>query len=154
MAERTMREKLLDTEIDESWLVQAQLAWERYIEAFKDSDLIELERKKIPFITGFIQAGKLPPFSEVYKSQCLPLDPNGIVHLHRRLMPYIMMFGHHANIAPGDMMAALLICITTVGRQMHPSFTHQQVMEVFSAESGIILRAMDQAQSSKGETKH
>lgn len=154
MTERTMRDKLLDTEIDESWMVQAQLAWERHVEAQHDADPIDLERRKLPFITGFIQAGRLPPFAQVTQSQCIPLDPSGIVHLHRRLMPYIMMFGHHANIAPGDMMAALLLCITTVGRQMHPSFTHQQVFEVFGAEAGIILRALDHLQSSQGEIKH
>ncbi len=154
LVERTTREKLLDSEIDESWMVQAQLAWERYVESKTGVDPIELERQKLPFINGFIQAGRLPPFSEVVKSQCIPLDPSGIIHLHRRLMPYIMMFGHHANIAPGDMMAALLICVTTVGRQMHSSFTHQQVFEVFGAEAAIILRAIDHLQSSKGETKH
>lgn len=154
MAERSMRERLLDMEMNESWAVQAQLAWDRYLATIPGADPIAMERQKVPFITGFIQAGLLPPNASVNRSQCIPLDPNGIIHLSRRILPYIKMFGYHANIAPGDMMAALLVSLTTVGRQMHPTFSNVKVMQVFAAEADIILQALDKLQSSQGEVKH
>lgn len=149
-------EKLIESLITEAWNIEALAAWHRYVKdsVNQEADPIWLERQRESFLIGFMHASKMPPMAEVTTSQCIPMDPNSLIYLSRKIMPYIMAFGHHATIAPGDMMAALLIIITTIGRQMHPTFNNRRVFDVFGAEAKIILDALDKLQSAGNETQH
>ncbi len=152
---QSLSERLFDSSIAESWHMQAQAAFERYLDEHPTLDMIAAERMKPAFIDGFMAASRPPVQGTVSKTQVVPLDPNGVIELSRRLTPYIQGFGRHALVAPGDMMMALLIIVTTVGRQMHPHMSHQRVFEIFGPEASIVLKALDSLQSSPAdETKH
>lgn len=152
MTKPSLSERLFDQELAESWHSQAMSAFERYLKENPDIDVIAAERKKQIFIDGFVAASRVPAQSEIALTECIPMDPNGIIELSRRLLPYLMGFGRYSSVAPGDMMAALLICLTTIGRQLHPTLNNQKVFEIFGNEASIILRALDRLQSSQGQS--
>lgn len=143
--------RMFEAELAEAWYIAGMTAFEQYLAAHPMMDAIQIERQRQPFIEGFKAASSVPAQSQLALTQCVMLDPHGIVALSRHLLPYVMAFGRHARIAPGDMMAALLIVLVTIGRQMHPTLTNQQVFDVFSAEVGIILRALDKMQSAPAD---
>lgn len=145
---------MFDLILREAWHGEAHNAFERYVDERPALDPISAERMKAAFIDGFMAASKpaAPDHSAV--RACIPLEPKAIIDLARRLLPYVMAFGRNAHVAPGDMMAALVIAQTTIGRQLHTSLSHVQVADIFHAEAGIILRALDKLESSEGEVKH
>lgn len=144
----------LETSLLEAWHAQAHAAFNRYLDEHRSLDPIDAERMKPAFLDGFTAAARPPLPEDVGKTPVVPLNPPEIIELGLRLLPFVAAFGKHGCIAPGDMMVALGIVITTIGRKMHPSFSHLQVFQIYTAEMPLIFNTLDLMQASPGETRH
>lgn len=140
--------------INDGFQAQATKAFNDWLGNNPDMDPIVAERMKPVFVSGFIAAQHMQPTANEGNVQVIPLTPPATYELHRLFMRYVMVVGKAGHIAPNDMMAALLMCIVTIGRALHPSMSNRKVFEIFASESGYVLEYLDKLQSSEGHVRH
>src|SRR5262245_62442668 len=139
--------------IDMGLQEQCEKTFQRWVQQHS-LDPIEAQRMLQGYVAGFKAAMSMQPTLDGKSTTCLPVTPDQVHDLSRLFLRYIMVTARAGNIAPFDAMAALVMCITTIGRQVQPTFTHAQVFETMTREATSILHYMDNRDSSDGQVTH
>lgn len=140
--------------IDDGLIIRAQELFIQWARKEHGLDAIEAERIRPIFKAGFTAAMQLQPSVHERRSLCVQATPDDVYLLMRIFLRYIMAIGQAGNLAPRDVMAALVMCITTIGRNLQPTYSHTQVFEVMTREAESVLKWADARDSSAGETTH